>query len=700
MAFEMAERLFKKPYSTDLNHKQFSSQGLLDTLDEQHKWMVKANEDLTLARPVVEQAINVEGPFKIIPVGDTHLFSIYSYSEAVKRTLSMLDQDNAFGIVTGDFIEGMNSGIPDHPGSVELNFGRQIVAAAEILRPYFYKGKLLAASEGYFGHEGWAMTRSGISAVEMMARLMPRLDPKDPMNTEKWKYLPVLIQGGLLKLKLDNGRPYIIKVMHDPGNGGSDTINRSGSLKKKFLDEDDDLFLEHGEHADMIIAGHLHHRAVASKEIWIDRMSRQEKSIVFVQVGTSKGIDKSRTDPFMTAIGQGPTLGPGPAIIIHQTRGSTNGDAPVTKEWVNYGYDAANEMHRVADTLHKVEDQLNLAERQKLTRELLDKIYSKVKAPKASFNARKSEKSPKEKPGRAALYDDMEWDIQTKNFPILVYLLQNVRYGSASHEGKVYRSVFTDILRQATNNPFKYVLAMRHFIDPDVAGRFDRRSVLNRMADDLAPIHSENRLLGFMLSSSLLSNRWQKDVVQVDRFYDRSNRKWTSDREVDPGFRPGDEIYYRSAIKATPDSALPLYVNESLLRLNLGGIQYTFFLLDKLGRSGSEFNLVQGLVQSRKKSHVDADVTAGGHMPLSGFSVNPPRQRIYLAPGGFSNWDAGGKGNDKRVAVGGQGVVLLADRKMAIPTASHAESVDIFNAFVLDKGLTPEEKKKIANRRK
>lgn len=681
-------------FSKDPKERQFSSQRLLDTLDAQHKWMVSANEQLTLAQPVVEKIINVDGPIRLIPVGDTHLFSIYTSSEAVKTTLKMLDQENTFGIVTGDFIEGMNSHIPDHPGSVELDFGKQIIAAAEILRPYFYSGKLLAMSEGYFGHEGWLKKNGGASAVEIMARLMPKVDSRQPMNPNKWTYPSVLLQGGLLKLRLKNGRTYVIKVFHDPNSGGSDNINRQGGLKTQFLNEDDDLFLEDGLHADLYIAGHQHHRSVVSKEIFFDRMTRKEKSVVFVQIGTSKGITTDSMDPFLVAQSKGPTIGPGPAIIINQSRGSVNGAVEVTKEWVDYGYEKANDMYDMAKTLHQAEDRLNLAERQGLTKELLERIVDKVKKPVTTFNIKSSGRSPKEKPGRAPLFDDMSYEIGgLKDFPILVYLLQNARYGSSSHDGNPYKGVYAEILKEATTNPFKYVLVMRHFIDKGVASKIDRRAILNSMAHDLGPVNEQDRLLGIMLSSTLLDERWQKDVVEYKQHWDRQKRKYESLKTVDEGFRPSDDLYYRSAVKGAP-----LYVNESLLRLNLGKANYSFFLLDKLGRSGSEFNMVQGLVQTRKKEHVTADVTTGGHMPLAGFSVYPPRPRYYVAPGSFSNWDAGGKGNDKRIAVGGQAVVLFSDKKFVIPTSNVSEAGDIFNALMIEKGLTPEEKKKLAGR--
>lgn len=683
-------------FSTDLQPRQFSSKDLLATLDNQHKWMVAANQELNLAEPIVTKSINVDGPFKLVLVGDTHLFSVYSSEEAVKKTLAMLDEENSFGIVTGDFIEGMNPRISDHPGTIELDFGKQIFAASKILLPYFYSGKLLAMSEGYFGHEGWLKKNGGASAVELMAKLMPKPDPKDPLATDKWTYPSVLLQGGLLKLKLKN-RDYIIKVFHDPGSGGSDTINRQGSLKSQFLNEDDDLFLENGIHADMYIAGHLHHRAVVSKEVFFDRMSRKEKSVAFVQIGASKGTQLNNLDPFLTAQGKGPSIEPGPAIIIHQSRGS-NGDSEVTKEWVDYGYDKAKELYDIAKVLHKAEDRLNAAERQNLTSEIIGSIVERNKRslPVTEFNIKRSGRSPKEKPGRSPLFDDLSWSVsRTKDFPILVYLLQNARYGSASHDSpsSPYKNVFAEVLKEAAENPYKYVMVMRHFIDKGVARRIDRRSILERMANDLGAVSEQNRLLGIMLSSTLLDDGWTKDVVETKHHWDKVKRKHVAEKIVDEGFRPGDMLYHKSAVQG-----VPLYVNETLLRLNVNQVDYSFFLLDKLGRSGSEFNMVQGLVQTRKKEHVTADVTTGGHMPLAGFSVYPPRPRIYMAPGSFSNWDAGGKGNDKRVAAGGQAVVLFSDKKFIIPTSNVSEAGDIFNALMMDKGLTDEEKKKLEKR--
>src|SRR3990167_7600384 len=184
-------------------------------------------------------------------------------------------------------------------------------------------------------------------------------------------------------------------------------------------------------------------------------------------------------------------------------------------------------MYDIASILHKVGDQFNVAERQKITSELIGKIVDRVKKPVVEFDLRNSGRSPKEKPGRAPLFDDLKWEINNlKNYPVLVFLLANERYGSSSHEGPPYKNTYLDILKQVTGNPFEYALVMRQSIDKGVARRFDRRAILGAMANDLGPISQRNGLLGIMMSSTLLDDGWGKDVIEFNRYYDRSKRTW------------------------------------------------------------------------------------------------------------------------------------------------------------------------------
>ena len=97
----------EKPGITFLNERGFSSRELLEGLDTQHQQLISVNEQLTLMQPEVEVAINTRGPIRLVPLGDTHLFSRYTDLEAVRQTLHLLDEENTFGFITGDFIEGV-----------------------------------------------------------------------------------------------------------------------------------------------------------------------------------------------------------------------------------------------------------------------------------------------------------------------------------------------------------------------------------------------------------------------------------------------------------------------------------------------------------------------------------------------------------------------------------------------------------------
>ncbi|HJY98568.1 MAG TPA: hypothetical protein VJ227_02530, partial [Patescibacteria group bacterium] len=455
------------PPITFLDKRKFSSSTLWNDIELHHQKGIEINKQLSLIpkNNEINIRINTSGPILLVPIGDTHLFSRYTSSEAVQRTFDMLDRDNSFGFVTGDFIEGMHPHIGDHIGSVELQLKEQLIAAADKLRPYFYANKLFCTVDGFFGHEGWSQKLAGMSAVEAMSWIMPKPDLKDPLNAEKWKYLPVLGQGGLIRLHLVNGREYVIKLFHDPNSGGSDNVNRHGGLKKQFMDTDDDPSLD-GVKIDMVIAGHQHHRAVVSKEVFYDRMHKKERSVTFVSIGTAKGTDVDNPDPFLRAQSKGPTLGPGPGIIINQLRGSgTNGSAEVTKENVIYGYENTDTLFGAKKIQHEVQDQLNVIERQKLTGELIGKITDRVKKPVAKFNY-SSDRATSEKAGRAPLFGELKWEVEgLRDFPIMVYLLADARYGSTSHDNPVYKERYSEILKQITENPYEFGIVGRHFVD-------------------------------------------------------------------------------------------------------------------------------------------------------------------------------------------------------------------------------------------
>lgn len=683
--------------STQINPLKFSSQDRIAHFEEFHKDAVKVNKELSLMQQVVTQKINIDGDFRIVPIGDTHLGSRFMSLDAMKKMLEPLDKDNAFGFVTGDFIEATNPGIPEHAGSVLVDTGKQIVLAADYLRPYFYAGKLLCTVNGFFGHDGsWSLKWGGIPAVEFMSRQMPMPDLEDPRNPDKWKYLPVLEQGGLLRLQLKNNREYVIRLFHDPSSGGSDNINRSGALKNQFMDESANYMLN-GVQVDMYVAGHQHHRGSIAKEMYVDRKEGKEKSVVFVQIGGAKGVDGDNQDPFLVAQGKGPSLGPGPVIRINQSKGYGNGDTESTKELIAWGYENDKVLEGAASMLHQVRDRLNVIERQNMTQELLGKISNRVKKPKAEFDIEHSGRNTRDKQGKSPLFNDVRWNISgVKDFPILVNVLANFRYGSTGREAPLYKKKFDEILKQTVENPFRFTIIGRESIDKGVSKRIDREEVLDEMAKDFGPINKQQSLLGIMASEAFLDDGWKKDVVWTDQVWDRHKQKYVAEKTVSESFYPTDYFYYGSHLEG-----VPFYENDKFITINLDGIPYTFQMFSKLGNSGSEFYLGQGLVQSVRKEHTDPDVAAGGHMQVAGALIYPPKPRVFLPTGHFSPYIGGGtKGNKRDVVVGGQAAILFPKRKFVWPAANFYEATDNFNALLFDVGLTNKEKRDISRRTK
>jgi hypothetical protein len=197
-----------------------------------------------------------------------------------------------------------------------------------------------------------------------------------------------------------------------------------------------------------------------------------------------------------------------------------------------------------------------------------------------------------------------------------------------------------------------------------------------------------------MLSSSLRTSRWTKDVIEWSSYYVRSEHKWKSEKDVREGFYPGDHLYWDSPIKKTP-----LYLNDSLMLLNLNGkTEYVFQLLDHLSWSGSEFDMFRGLVQAGRKGRLAIDVVAGGHMPGAGVMVTP--DGVFVATGWFSDYDSRGKPNIKRAPLGGQAVILFPNNKMIIPASTFVEATDMHAALMLHAGLTDKEKESLLFRNK
>ena len=645
-----------------------------------HTLKQEIDDDMTLMRESVELDVKFDGPVRIMPISDTHLFAVQTDTSKVNELLKKLEDSNTYGIIMGDFIEGANPKIVDHISNVEIGFTDQIRAARKIIEPFVNTGKILCMVGTFTGHEGWGDSNLGIDIVQLIA-----MGFKQPDGTD----LKVLFNGGRLIINLKNGQKYSQLVYHAPGGGGSDEINPLGAQRNRLWE-----FTNHTGPVDGVGGGDWHHRAGISKELTVDLKRGKEKSHVLYSNGTTKGNDPNRPDTFLTKMAKGPTLAPGVQLILNQPRMEKDDKRNGGYVWASYGYNKGEILYEAAKLWDKTE-------KQRKTKSLMGEIIERSTKPKAEFDRRNSRTKVKDRRFDTPMFESFKWKFEPSgNLPILISHLANTRYSSTSFE-KRDREVFLKMLNEIEKNPFMYGLMMRHIVDPDVAKQYDREEILDGVIDDLSKVAEQGKLLGFMMSGSLLDERWKKDVLadwyESEEYLDKRGRektRWFKPRR--DVLYPGDYIY------SGLNRKVPLYLNQSLMCLDFGkdssgrDIGYEFMLMDHLSHSGSEFDMFRGLVQARRKNLASSDVVAGGHMPGAGFMTTPDAS--YIATGWFSEYDSRGKANAKRAPLGGQGAILFPDRKMVIPASTFLESVDIHTALMLLRGLKTEEKEKLLHK--
>jgi hypothetical protein len=667
-AIGMPERDSPKITFKDKGKPSFKQ--IQDEINQFHELRQKIDDHISVIEGSVELSVNFEGPVRVIPISDTHLFSAQTDTKKARELLEKLNEPNTYGIIMGDFIEGGHPKITDHAGSLELNTRQQIWAAREIIRPYVATGKILCLVGTFNGHEGWGERLMNYDLVQEIAHGF-----KQPDGTD----LKVVYNGGRLMVHFANGVTYNQLLYHAPGGGGSDEVNPLGSQRQRLWE-----FVSHRGPIDGVGGGDWHHRAGVSKELSFDLRVGKERSHVLFANGTTKGNDPERPDPFLTRMGKGPTLSPGVQLVLNQPERVEGDKRNGEYVWASYGYDKGEVLYDAAKLWDKVE-------KQGKTQQLVSEIKERSVKPRAVFDRRNSSTKTKERRFDVPAFEKFRWKIERDTkIPVLIYLLANARYGSTSFEQRD-REKLLEILKQVEGDPFKYALVMRHFIDSEISKKFERTDVLDRMTADLAGTVKKNRLLGLMLSSTLIADRWTRATFgewEEEEYKGKKGEiKTRRTREVNEGFRPGDYLYEKL------DRKVPLYLNHSLMQLDFGPVEYEFLLLDHLAHSGSEFDPFRGLVQARRKALLSSDIVAGGHMPNAGVMTTPDAD--YVSPGWFSDYDSRGKANMRRAPLGGQGVILFPDRKIVVPASTFLEATDLHTALTLNAGMKKEEKEKL-----
>jgi|GEM_PF-4548334 len=652
MANEMAERT--SPKITFKDRPRIPFEETHKKLNLIHKLKQEVDDELSLVVPRVEFTVPNGNPFRIIPISDTHLFSSLTDLNKVEEMFGKLKEPNTYGIIMGDLIEGANGKIIDHIDTVEIGFGKQIQAARKILEPYIASGKIICLTTAFDGHEGWGMKYLGIDVVELLA---------EGFNQPDGTPLRVIYNGGKLIVNLKNGEKYTQLVYHAPGGGGSDEINPLGAQRNRLWEN-----VNHqNEDIDGVGGGDWHHRAGVSKELDLDFKEAKEKSYLLFSNGTTKGNDTERPDAFLTRMAKGPTLAPGVQLILNQPTRTKDDGKDGEYAWLSYGYKKGEVLYEAAKLWDKAEKTNN-------TQGILSEVIDRSTKPKPELIRSNSRTETKESRFDTPVYEKFNWNVESPSrIPAMVFLLGNVRYGSTTFD-KRDRGKFIEILKHVEDNPFEFVLGLRHFIGFNTAKDSNRTHVLNTIVNDFKDLTKQNKFLGLMLSGSWLDDGWK------------------SKDEHDPvKGKPGTYVYGKLEKK------VPLYLNKAVMTFKYGDIDYDFLMLDHLDHSGSSTDPFRGLVTAKSKVRGRIDVVAGGHMPRSGFLTTPDSN--FVASGWFSNYESKGKSNKFRVPLGGQAVILDPKTRMVIPTSTFLEAKDTHTALILLKGLKKEEKEKLMNKR-
>ncbi len=639
-----------RPITTfGIRPREFTSLQILNQIEKTQRQTENLRGMLLQPQPEITVNIDASQPVRIIEVSDTHLFTALTNYDSVRKLFKKFEDPYTLMVVCGDFLEFANPGIGSHIGEVMLSGGDQMRLGKKFLRQYAESGQLLGMVAVFNGHEGWAEKNATINAVVNMADDLYHPDGS-PVQT--------LINGGDIVIKLPNKKIFRFSEFHNAGVGGSDDINPLGSERyqgwKRPLNSDD--------RADAVVGGHMHHRAAVSKERVLNKLNGKTETIVYMALGTHKSIERKKPDGFINAMGKEENKKPGAGIVLNFSNSEHS-------SWTTFGYDKLGHMYRAAKLWDK-------AERSGITEELHQKVMDRNPKPEIKFERSKSRAQTNEDDEvKVPLFELARWKSSNGELPVAVYFLGNARYGSTS--GERDREKFKAVVNIVSKNNLACLVGMRHLIDNGVGSLLDRKGVLSEMADDLRPAYDSNSLLGIVLSSSLRNNAWKRDLKDDGKVY--------------PGFLPGNLLYKKLLPKT------PLLLNESILTFAMNGFEYNMLLMDRLQGSGSFFDPFRGLVQSHRKTQLGLDVVAGGHMMGSGFMQT--EKTVYIAPGWFSDFDSGGKGNQKRVTEGGQAVILLPKDKGVIPASSLTEAVDIHTALTLKFGLTDKEKASLMRRK-
>lgn len=628
---------------------------VLRETEQLNKKVLKSQERNSLASQELKPVFKNDRPKLFTFLGDMHWFSLQTDYKRIREALNVVaTRRDAYCVLMGDEMEGEKSDAPQQMRNTLYSSDVQLKKISEVVNDLTASGKMLGVVGEGAGHAEWIKRFSGVDGIQVMA---------DKIVFPDGSKLKILGPWSIFAPEFANSKKFGILLFHNPGGGSSDEVNPNGAVRKRVKE-----FRKDPRNSNAPVVGAIgadkHHRGAVSVEMTIDPVTGEETKKVLVSLGAFKGTDLNNQDEFLSAMGKGPSVPPGYGMVVIPRLMENGGK--------NFIWNVYGDGFRKSAILHEAAQVWDAAERQNTTRELLGEIFSKSKKPKLEFDERRSmSEYDRDLVKSTRLYRRYGMIVDGPvNMPYRINFAAHLRLGSES--GKTGEKLFRQILFDAEQDPYTFVLVMRHIIDDDVAKRPDRKKFISRMIEDLRPVYNQARLAGIMMSECLRRKDWSKDVKR-------------NGMVVSGKFRPGDAI--SSELVNTP-----LFTNNAKIRFSVGSKEYLIQALDHLGRRGSSDNPFRGLAGSQDEGPID--IVVGGHMPGAGFEMTPFTLRI--APGWFAEYDSDGVSNKQKAPPPGQSADLY--RGLVFSAEDRQISNDQHTALMLHGGTNDNLKKKILNK--
>jgi len=601
-------------------------------------------------------------PIWLVEVGDLHVGSIATdYDKLFGLRDTILSEPNIGLVLLGDEIEGLkkeyletNTARTPIDVQVQIDFLRN-----SFLEPLAKEKKILAMVSGYWGHTAWIQDATTVNPWIALV---------------KGTGIPILLQGGILRIMFSNGYVHSKQIFHYPPRI-SDFDPVFGLRNVAYKES------EGADRLQGYSKGHCH-VAMVAKENYPDASITP----YYISSGTLKGSNSDLPlDRFGIKLGKPPTdpIGQGVEILPRRVGKTYERNYPVI----------SFEHGQVINNAMKL---LDRAEQQHLTDELIGKILKRAPKPRIKCIEERSDtarapynempRHPKKDNGEPAItkkdlapqFDTLFFDIRSE-LPITVHMIANARLG-ASYEG--YGPLKNFLSNYVVDNPYGLTVFLRNMIDADMATEVSRDTALDKYIKIMKS--NGDQTLAFMLDENLRKNAWKREKKGGGK--------------TSPGVAVATKISRATGARIIHDlSRIKLAVGPD------SGVEnkpvYTGVYADKLLRYGSYSRPTYGLRRIYDLHQaVKPGYIVGGHMPYSGIAVfydrgNPEtKYPVLIGTGWWAAYvDSIGQGNVSPGAVPGQAIVLMPGRSakdyMAFPTSNPDETDYIPKGLTLLTGL-------------